>query len=169
VRMRCACVRAHHTCEAESCVCCVVCARAGHWTERRSWRSEQATVPPRRPPSARLPPGSVTLPLRDAGTGALALALASACECALCSVWCMTAQHREDTAGGLRVRCAVRCATAQRLRVWTAVCPESELPHQRLNPPPPVRSTAAPPPPPLARLTPAARPLARGVGRCMPT
>jgi hypothetical protein len=34
--------------------CCVVCARAGNWTGRRSWRSEQATVPPRRP----LPPAS---------------------------------------------------------------------------------------------------------------
>ena len=29
---------------------------------------------------------------------------------ALCSDWCTTAQRREDTAGGLRVRCAVRRA-----------------------------------------------------------
>ena len=29
---------------------------------------------------------------------------------ALCSDWCITAQRREDTAGGLRVRCAVRRA-----------------------------------------------------------
>ena len=42
----------------------------------------------------------------------------------------MSAQRRDDTAGGLRVRCAVRRATARRPRVWTAG-PESELPRQR--------------------------------------
>jgi hypothetical protein len=75
-----ACVRAHHTCEAESCVCGVVCARAGNWKLDGQTLVEigagYGTAPP--PTSARLPPGTVTPPLRNAGMGALALALASA-------------------------------------------------------------------------------------------
>ena len=67
-----ACVRAHHTCEAESCVCGVVCARAGNWKLDGQTLVEigagYGTAPP--PTSARLPPGhrDTTTACRDGRT-----------------------------------------------------------------------------------------------------
>jgi hypothetical protein len=139
--MRCACVRAHHTCEAESCVCCVVCARAGNWTGRRSCRSEQATVPPRRPlPPAS--PGTVTLPLH-AGTGALALALASASNRLLsidkrvvCQPYVVHVLYDSATSRGHRrwpssaLYCTTRCVLLTNLHSLNFATPVSSMQHR---------------------------------------